>query len=290
MNGMQTSSKVNLGMASHKILAPIPKNFIGWIASRQSTVSPALFSLDNSNKNTRSNNHNHNNNNSNNNNNNNSSSEDAIVQRSRSFHVIQPDGTRDLALADILSHLLREQRVVVIIEDAHEIDEQSWNVLLALIEREEAWSSMFVFTHEAMETLKSLNDIIFSTSSIAARLPEHNNHNTLGSTDYTNNDSDPMLAPKPALARFPLERFPSLLSNHAGKTALANLTNTMHDGSFVRLSKVTTMDNLKSLKTKCLNCSEDNYCMIMNITYGEVLEQLRYLNLILTLPYPELTS
>ena len=273
MNVVQNSSKNNLMASSHKMA---PKNFIGWIASRQSTVSPALFGLglDNSNNINRANHNNNNNNHNNNNNNNNSNippSEGATLQRSRSFHVIPPDFTRDLALADILSHLLREQRVVVIIEDAHEVDEQSWSVLLALIEREEAWSSMFVFTHESMDILKSSNDIICSTSSIAARTPEQK----VGISVNIDDDSDPVLLSKPTVGHFPLERFPSLLPNYAGKTALANLTNTMHDGSFVRLSLVTTMNNLKSLKTKCLGSSQDNYCMILNTTYGEVLEQLR---------------
>ena len=283
INGIHNSSKNNL-LSSHKISPS--KNFIGWIASRQSTVSPGLFGLDTSvraNHNRSpaspglfgidsSNNKNRANSTNNNNNNNNSNiSEGAIAQRSRSFVVIQPDCTRDQALADILSHLLREQRVVVIIEDAHEVDEQSWSVLLALMEREEAWSSMFVFTHESMEILKSLNDTIFSTSSIAARLPEHN----VGSLDNMNSDTEPILSSKPMLERFPLQRFPSVLPTYAMKTALAKLTNTMHDGTFVRLSLVTTMNNLKSLKEKCQGNSEDNYCMILNLTYVEVLEQLR---------------
>ena len=57
-------------------------------------------------------------------------------------------------LNDLLTQLLREEPVVVVIEDAHEMDEQSWNVLLSLVDASDV-AALLVVTHESLGDLSS---------------------------------------------------------------------------------------------------------------------------------------
>ena len=44
--------------------------------------------------------------------------------------------------------------MVVVIEDAHEMDEQSWNVLLSLVDASDV-AALLVVTHESLGDLSS---------------------------------------------------------------------------------------------------------------------------------------
>ena len=67
-------------------------------------------------------------------------------------------------LNDLLTQLLREEPVVVVIEDAHEMDEQSWNVLLSLVDASDV-AALLVVTHESLGGLSSSYPHILTFSS-----------------------------------------------------------------------------------------------------------------------------
>ena len=139
------------------------------------------------------------------------------------------------AVSDILSHLLREQRsVVVVLEDAHEMDEMSWKVLLSLITRRDASTySLFVFTHEATN---HLNRVTLSLSN-GDTVP------TLGPT------AGPLSNTAMNTTNTTSHRTPSAPSFRGRRTiTTAASASAYHDTTFLRLSYESTLHSLKQLK------------------------------------------
>ena len=139
------------------------------------------------------------------------------------------------AVTDILSHLLREQRsVVVVVEDAHEMDEQSWKVLLSLVERRDTQTySLFVFTHESMSNLHRATLASVNALKLAHQSESSSSSYVMGgpsntASALTNN------APPPLTAR--------------GGRANTTISSSFHDSTFLRLSYESTLISLKQLK------------------------------------------
>ena len=128
------------------------------------------------------------------------------------------------AIGGILSHLLREQRgVVVVVEDAHEMDEESWKVLLSLIQRKNAWTySLIVLTHESTDNLTQAT--LASTKALGLTRSEPSN----AATNLRN-------------VAIPL---PTSRGGRANTTA----STSFHNTAFLRLSYESTLDSLKQLK------------------------------------------
>ena len=128
------------------------------------------------------------------------------------------------AIGGILSHLLREQRgVVVVVEDAHEMDEESWKVLLSLIQRKDAWTySLIVLTHESTDNLTQA---------------------TLASTKALG-----LTRSEPSNAAANLRNVAIPLPTSRGGRANTTASTSFHNTAFLRLSYESTLDSLKQLK------------------------------------------
>jgi hypothetical protein len=131
---------------------------------------------------------------------------------------------------DVFVKLLNEQPVVVVIEDAHEMDEGSWGVVLRLVETEA--DALLVLSHDSPEALKK------KSAPVAEVIPTRR------------------MSLRPNSSNAALWRV------GAGRNALV-LASRLFDGSFVRTSYEQTAVYMKDLHAKCQRFSHVKFNPIM---------------------------
>ena len=126
----------------------------------------------------------------------------------------------------------------MVIEDAHEMDEQSWKVLLSLVERKDAWTySLFVLTHESQGNLERAT--LASEQALGLFHSEPSSSAARGG---------PSVRGGPSNAATTIPNLTPPLSSPRGGRANTTTSTTFHDTMFLRMSYESTLNSLKQLK------------------------------------------
>ena len=188
---------------------------------------------------------------------------------------------------EIIGKVITEQQLVLVIEDAHEVDDASWQVLLSLAESMTDAPSVIVITHESTQVLHERGvmsqnvwgDVATNSGAGSGRhkppdVRHHSNSIQHGSTNsaisFTKTKSlgrnSSLTATPPTRDKQNNNFHSATASTHTSASINAIirinpllLTTSIHDGNFIRVSYDSTLKSLQKLKRKCRQGGKDGH-------------------------------